>query len=351
MRWIVLLLLVMSLLGCGKTAESPSRYDFYDNMIDNGKPLALGDDRDVYLFCDDTNWKTLKPFIQSGIERELTLVYPESYFHLIKADISEVEKYSQYRNLVFIGDLKSNGKVSQHMVSTVAKDFIDRVQQSGGDLFIAKNFASRDQITLYLMGSDPLNLAKIGALQSDNIFNLLLRRFTERLGYQTYQQKLIPARFFEPYPFSLKIPDNYTLFSNDRKGNFLSFLYRARMQDREIPDKYISIYHEPMPENQITHEWLMEKRQTLADKYLEGDKFDPQFVRKENTRLAGYDAFRIVGAWTNAKHLIGGAFQSYAFWHKGTAYIVDNSVYFPAGDKLPVLVELYVISSTLELKE
>ncbi|HNQ42890.1 MAG TPA: DUF4837 family protein [Candidatus Cloacimonadota bacterium] len=351
MRWIALLMVILALCGCQKEAESPSRFTDYDDIIDSGKPLAMGDERDVYVFCDDANWKALKPFIQSSIEREVTLVYPEKYFNLIKAGINDVAKYSQYRNLVFIGDLSSDGKVSQHMRGTVAKDFINRVQQSGGDLFMAKNFASRDQITLYLMGSDPMNLEKIGALQSDNVFNLLLRRFTERLGYQTYQQKLIPAKFFEPYPFSLKIPDNYTLYSNDRAGNFLSFLYRARMQDREIPDKYISIYHEPMPENIITHEWLMEKRQMLGDKYFEGDEFDPEFIRKENTRLAGYDAHRIVGAWKNPKHLIGGAFQSYAFWHNGKAYIVDNSVYFPAGDKLPILVELYVISSSLSLQE
>ncbi|MDI3503567.1 MAG: hypothetical protein PWP64_503 [Candidatus Cloacimonadota bacterium] len=351
MNKIILWALCATLLfACSSSDKEAARYTKYDDVISNGKPLAMGDEKDVYLFCDKENWAALKPFIQSSIEREFILVYPEKYFTLIPKDISELDEYFNYRNLLFIGDLESGGRVSQHMIESLAPEFITRVRQSGGDLFIAKNHASRDQLTLYLLGSSPLNLEKIGAIQSDKIFELLLRRFTQRQGYQTYQQPVIPDSFFETYPFSLKIPNNYTLYSNDKEGRFLSFIYRARAQNREIPDKYVNVYYEDMPENKIDHEWLITKRQMLGEKYFEGDVFDEDLIRKERTKLAGHDAWRIVGAWQNEKHLIGGAFQSYAFWHEGRAYIVDNIVYFPAGNKLPILAELYVISSSIELK-
>jgi len=205
-------------------------------------------------------------------------------------------------------------------------------------------------MTMYLLGTNKLNLEKIGAIQSDKIFELLIRRYAQRQGYQTYQQPVIPSSFFEPYPFSLKILNNFTLYSNDLAGRFLSFIYRARAQDREIPDKYVNVYYEDMPENVLDHEWLIARRQMLGEKYFEGDVFDEEVIRKERTQLGGHDAWRIVGAWKNEKHLIGGAFQSYAFWHEGRAYIVDNIVYFPAGDKLPIMVELYVISSSITIK-
>ncbi len=350
MRYTILIIILLMLLGCQSGNKESARYEAFDKTIDNAKPLAMGDERDIYVFCDNDNWRILQPFIQSSLERELIVVYPETYFRLNLLNISEVDNYRQHRNLLFIGDLESNGRVSQYMRQSLAQDFISRVNSSGGDLFIARNHFSRDQLIMYLMGSNKLNLERIGAIQSDKIFELLVRRYAERQGYQTYQQKIIPAAFWKDYPFSLKIPDNYTLYSNDKTGRFLSFIYRARMAEREIPDKYINVYYEDMPENKVDHDWLIKKRQELGEKYFEGDVFDEEIIRKERTRLAGYDTFRIVGGWKNMKHLIGGGFQSYAFWHDGKAYIVDNIVYFPAGDKLPILVELYVISSTLELK-
>ena len=350
MRYTILILSLLLLFACTGGPKEQARYSKFDDVIDTAKPLAMGDERDVYLFCDADNWKAVQPFVQSSIERELILVYAEKYFRLIPTPIAEVNSYLKYRNLIFIGDLESDAKVSQYMRASLADDFINRVKSSGGDLFIARNHHSRDQMIMYLMGSNKLNLEKIGAIQSDNIFDILIRLYAERLGYQAYQQPVIPSSFWKDYHFSLKIPDNFTLYSNDKAGHFLSFIYRARMQDREIPDKYINVYYEDMPENEIDHQWLIQKRQMLGKKYFEGDTFNEEVIRKEQTKLAGYDAYRIVGAWENMTHLIGGAFQSYAFWHDGKAYIVDNSVYFPAGDKLSILVELYVISSSFEIK-
>ncbi len=350
-RTILLLILALLILfGCNSADKKNARYTRFDSLIDHGKPLSLGDERDVYVFADHANWQKLKPFVQSSIEREIVLVYPEKYFRLVLADISQLKEHSRHPNLLFIGDLESGGPVSKHMQSSLAPDFIQRVKQSGGDLFVAKNFASKDQLTMYLMGDSKMNLEKIGAIQSDKIFEILSQRYVQRLGYQAYQQPVIQDSFFEPYPFELKIPNNFVLYSNDKVGRFLSLIYRARMTNREIPDKYISVYHENMPENVIDHQWLITKRQELGQKYFEGDVFDEEIIRKEVARLGEYDAMRIVGAWKNETHLIGGAFQSYAFWHEGKAYIVDNIVYFPAGDKLPILMELYVISSSIKIK-
>jgi len=351
MRWIFLLLIVLMLFGCSKDQE-PARYTHYDSMIDSGKALAMGDERDVYVFCDLKNWNKVSKIISGSIERELMLVYPEKYFKLIYTPIGEFDKYGQYRNLLFIGDLESDAAVSTHMRESLVEDFISRVKQSGGDLMVAQNFSSRDQLIMYLLATDPDNLHKLSALQSENIFRMLLKRYRDRLGYQAYQVNVIPSSFWEPYPFSLKIPENFTLYSNDIKGNFLSFLYRARMQNREIPDKYINIYYEDMPDKaDLTHDWLVKSRQLIGTKYFEGDVFDPKAVRQDSLNFAGYDALRLTGAWTNAKHLIGGAFQCFAFWHNGKAYVVDNSVYFPAGDKLSVLQELMVISRSISLKQ
>lgn len=348
----LLIIGILLLSACGKSEKNQLKYTAFDNLIDHNKPLAMGDDRDVHLFCDDANWQALKPFVQSGIEREVPIVYPEKYFNLIMARISDAEKLKNYKNLVFIGDLASTTPVSMYMKKVLDKEFITRVESSGGDLFVAKNLSSRDQIVFFLLGKDPLSLSKYGALQADNIFGLLLRRYAERQGYQAYQGRVIDPSFWDKYPFSLQIPDTYRLFSNDQAGRFLSFIYRAHQESREIPDKYISVYYEAMPENKVDIKWLQNKRRELGIKYFEGDEFDPDLIRSEPFRFGKYDGFRLLGAWKNTKHMIGGGFQSFAFWDKNTqtAYLIDNIVYFPAGDKLPILVELYAISNSLQVK-
>src|SRR5690554_5938214 len=106
-KYIVLsMFLMLLILGCGSGDKESARYTRFDSIIDHGKPLAMGDERDVYVFVDRANWQALKPFIESSIEREIVLVYPEKYFRVILKSISEVNDYRQYRNLLFIGDLQ-----------------------------------------------------------------------------------------------------------------------------------------------------------------------------------------------------------------------------------------------------
>lgn len=350
---IFLLAFLLLTLSCGKKESAPaSRYTAFDKMLDYAKPLAFGDDSDVYVFCSDKNWKMLELLIRGSIERKVKLVYEETYFPLTRIDLKEVDKYLQYKNLLFIGDLKSNDDVTQYMTRSLTPAHIERVKQSGGDLFTARNHNSRDQIVLYLLAQNKDKLSSTAVLQSDNIFSLLLKRFGERQAYQAFRGKVIDAKFWEPYPFTMQIPETYRLYSNDKAGRFLSFLYRARVPDREIPDKYISVYYEDMPENKVDADWLFKKRQELWQARFEGDTIKKENIRSEAFKFAGYQGFRISGPWENQKLIIGGAFQTMAFWHPGTkrAYLIDNSVFFPAGDKLAILLELHMISSTLKIK-
>jgi hypothetical protein len=349
---IILSLIILTLAACGKSQAPADRYTAYDNILDYAKPLAFGEDNDVYVFCGKQNWQALESLLRRSIEREISLVYNERYFNLIPVELKRFNELYPYKNLVFIGDLNGTDDVSTHMRSSLPKDYLDRVSQTGGDLFISKNHHSRDQIILYLLGSDSAKLVNIAMIQSDNIFNNLLKRYAERLAYQSFRTKVISPDFWENYPFTMKVPNNYRLYSNDGPGRFLSLLYRSRAENREIPDKYISVYYETMQADSVSENWLFEKRNQIWGKYFEGDTIFKDKIRMERFKFAGYDGWRLIGPWENRTHLIGGAFQSFGFWHPESkrAYIVDNSVYFPAGDKLAILLELQMIARTLVIK-
>ncbi len=346
------IILILVLTGCNAVQKGSARFTEYDSMINHSKPIAFGDDNVIHVFCGEKNWSELGTQITETLERELYLVYPEKYFFVEYADIKAISSLSKFKNLVFLGDLSSGDNVSNYMRQTLADDFIQRVEQTGGDMFVAKNHWVRDQLVLYILATDQENLLKIAGLQQNQMFSILLARYTERLAYHAYLTKVIPDSFWEPFPFEMKIPENYRLFSNDHVNHFVSFIYRARMQNREIPDKYISVYYEDMPVNVVDSDWLISKKREIGERHFEGDIIEEKDLRIEKYRFAGYDGWRILGSWKNMTHMIGGSFQSHGFWDEKTkrAYVVDNSVYFPAGDKLPTMLELFMISSTFKTK-
>ncbi len=346
------LLLALALASCGKSAPKTDKYSFYESTMDTSKPQAWGEDSDIHVFCDDDVWKVMQDYLKSNLERETFVVVNEKYFSLIRSDLSDIDNLLHYKNLLFLGDLKSRGSVSQHMRATLDKRNLERVTRSGAEMFAAKNRWVQDQLIIYMLGSDLENLIKINLLQTDRLYNLFLNRLGERLAYQAYRTKTMPAEFFNDYPYSLQIPENFQLFQNDKANRVLSLLYRMRSESRDFPDKYITVYYEDMAADSVKLGWLQEKRKWLAGKYYDGDEFDPKMLRSERLNFGKYTAWRILGPWKNLKHDIGGGFQTFAFYDETQkrAYLIDNSVYFPAGDKLPVLLELQKISVTFRTK-
>lgn len=344
--------LLLFISSCGDSASKPDKYSFYESTVDTSKPIAWGNDRDIYVFCDDSVWKYLQELLKQSLERDMFVVVNEKYFNIIRGDIREIDTLMKYKNLLFMGSLKSRAAVSTHLRNSMDKRMIQRIQNSGGEMFVAKNRWVKDQLVVYVVGSNLENLLKLNIMQSNRLFNLFLNRLGERLAYQAYQTKLIPTEFFDLFPFTLKIPENYKLFSDDKKNHFLSLLYRIRSESRDFPDKYISVYYEDMPIDTLKLNWILERRKDIAWKYYDEDEFDPKMLRSERLDFGKYKAWRIFGPWKNMKHDIGGGFQSFAFYDESQkrAYIIDNVVYFPAGDKLPVLLELQKISATFKTK-
>jgi hypothetical protein len=348
------LALLLLAAACKQSPAPQDTYTKYDDLFDRDKPIAFGDDRQVYIFADQKLAAEAIAAVDSSLTRTVLLTVEEPYCSLTPARMAEYDELSKFKNLIFCGILDGKDEVSKHLSQELDKPLLDEVKSSGAELFLVKNHHVRDQMILYLVASDYDALASLARLQSGQIFAMLLQRYKDRLGYQAYQSKVIEAKLFKDLPYTIQIPQVYRLFSNDKAGNFLSFFYQDDRPDRDNPDKYISIHYEQAKQNPVTPDWLLGKRRELADKYFKGDKVLEDKAGFEQVKFAGYDALRLRGAWVNQgiRGGIGGAFQTFAIWHAPTrtAIVVDNIVFFPRGDKLPVLLELEAVSASLKLK-
>lgn len=73
------------------------------------------------------------------------------------------------------------------------------------------------------------------------------------------------------------------------------------------------------------------KRKELLADQLVGDQILEDKIEFDYFQIGGFDALRLRGAWINSgiSGGVGGAFQTYAFWHAPSqTSFVDNIVYF-----------------------
>lgn len=350
----ILLAFLLMLVACQRKDGSASVYHKYDQLVDVSKPLPFGDDRDVYLFAGQQNQSRMVEILGGSITRKVQLTAPEQYFYLLPTDGTKIKDFSTYKNLIYCGTMNGIDEVSNYLRSTLNKESLQRVQLSGAELYVRKNITVRDQLLFFLIAKDTATLERLVTQRANQVFDLLVERLGARLAYQAYTSAVIDNKLFTQLPYTIQIPQLYEIFSNDQENSFLSFVYKPRLPNRNLPDKYISVHYEGMLQNLVTEDWLLAKRQELADQHFPGDKYLTDRVSVDSVKFAGHDALRLRGAWIN-KELgggVGGAFQTFAFWNAATqtVYVVDNIVYYPAGDKLPILLELEMLSESIAIK-
>jgi hypothetical protein len=343
---VVLLLIILHvlLISCGQKEEANHAGM---KRIDRRKPLAWGHRQTIYVLADNTVWQRLENQLRKNFERIQFTTGDESFFEIKRADFHSLDQFYKYNNLIFFCDLQSNSSVSAHVKSIMTDDIKQKVEQENMGLFPVENVWANDQYVLFVIANNEENVARLTTSQSETLFELFMDKLVSRIALKIYQQKLLSEKSFTSLPWFMKIPQKYVVFHQDEK--FISFLSRLRNH----PDKFLAVYYEDMLTNTIDEEWLINKRLEVFGKHYDGDTFKREDVKIISTTFKKYDSFKISGRWQNEKAIAGGAFQSFAFYDEvgKRAYLIDHCVYFPQGDKLAALLELEVISKTIELKK
>ena len=343
---ILLGIFIFLTLGCSQK-ENVNKTQ--GKKIDPHKPMSWGHKQTVYVFADDNVWKYAKGHLIKTLERVRFTTENEKVFVVKRAPIDDMDNFYKFNNLIFFCNLESNDKVSTYIKEIMGAKVEAEVNENLIGMYAKDNVWARDQFVLFIMGDNEPDLLKFNILQSHNIFDLFKDKLFDRIQRQVYKTSTYPDNKFSTLPWTLELPKNYVLYKNDAENNFISFIARLRNK----PDRYMSVYFQEILEDEFDRKWLKETRRKISWKYYDEDEFFDKDVRMEKFELAGHQGWRLTGRWQNKKHSVGGAFQSFAFYDKvsGLAYLVDNSVYHPDGEKLEALYELEIISSTLKLKE
>lgn len=345
-RFLILLVLALILVSCGKkeVKEGVTR-----NNTDPSKPMAWGHKQTIYVFADEENWRATESQLRRTLERVVFTTANEKVFELKRATFDDFEHYYKFNNLIFLADYSSYGDVSVYIKDIMGDKVKAELEENGVGIYPNENLWANDQFVLFIIAEDKQVLKKAVSYQLNEVYNLFKKKLDDRIAHKVLQYNSYKKTFFLNFPWEIHIPEFFRVFSRDDDNNFIAFI--ARADDK--PDRYEAIYHEDMSSDEVDGDWLKAKRLELFRKYYEGDEFYDKDVRIERTILAGRDGWKLSGKWQNPKLSMGGAFQCFGFYDKTQkkAYVIDNSVYYPTGEKLAHLLELEAISGTIKLKD
>jgi hypothetical protein len=348
-RYLFIILLIALTFGCNKAEKQVTQN--LSQQISN-KPLSWGKDQVIYVFADQEMWQEMETDIKANLERTFLTTSEETMFDIERADITKIDDFYKFRNLLFLADVSDNEPVAQYVTKQLQGELIDNVKTDGYAFYYKSDLWAQDQVVCFLLSDTVTQMKSLHANLKDMVFDKYREALKNRIA-RTYSYKVTKSdEIFQDLPYELNIPKQFTIYKDMKDKNMLSFLYRHYKEKGDKPDKYISIYYEKADKNPISDEWLIKVRSKMGWDLYDKDEIDPAQVKIESFDWKDIKGFRLYGRWSNFQYIMGGAFQSYAFWDERTktAYFIDNSIFFPAGDKLYHLMELEAISQTIRIK-
>ncbi len=344
-KWINLLFLVLliALSCCGKV---PSAKQSSSNPR---KPLSWGQSHRIFTYADDKAWAYGKLEIKKSLEREFFTTTNEKLFEVERHDINKIHTYYKFANLLFLCDVSSDEPVSKYVKEIIPEQVAAINDTLPATMIAAKDLWARDQCVIFILGKNLEQLLLYTFENLNPIYDIYEKSEYERIENNVYKLGLNGEEIAfekENYPWFVDLPMQYQLFKRKVGGGFVSYLCRVK----NYPDRFLSVYWEPMEENRVSKEWLFEKRLLIGEKYYEGDTLFTNDVRQENAAFNGFNGYKLSGRWQNLHNFTGGAFACWGFYDETQkiGYMIDNAVFFPEGDKLRALIGLEIISKTFQ---
>ncbi len=346
---LLIITLITIALGCNKS-EKDTAGDLSQQI--SNKPLSWGQDQNIYVFADQDLWDVMGEDIENNLERYTMTTSEEALFEIKRADVTKMDDYYKFRNLFFVADISDHQDVAKYIKEQFEGEILDKVKTDGYGFYVKNDLWAREQTVAFLLADGLGQLKTVHKNIKDMIYSRYEDALVERIANKYSHKISVRNELFEGYPFVVDIPKQYVVYKDMKEKNVISFLYRHYQQKGDKPDKYVTVYYEKAEKNPINQDWLFQRRSKLGWDVYDKDEISTEHVRFSSFKWKDRKGLKMSGRWNNMTYLIGGAFQSFAFWDESTktAYIVDNSIFFPAGNKLYHLLELEAISRSIIIK-
>jgi hypothetical protein len=268
----------------------------------------------------------------------------ERSFILDHQPLQKFDTYKTRRNLLFIGLLNEDDKVSAFINSSLSRQTKQSVTEGRVFEIFKEDLFSTEQTVMFFPGTDIENLKKNLSDRDEIIFNKLNNYNFKRLKKAMYlkgEQYDLEDYIATKYGWKIRVQHDYELVMDSDDENYI-WLRRLN------PDRNLFVFQFPANQFKDDGQWLYQLRDSLTTIFYEADSIAREDSYLQYVDFLGRKAIKLTGIWQNHKHIIGGPFRTYAFTDDSGkyAYLIDLSVTAPGKRKKTFLDQLEVMAHT-----
>ncbi len=352
---LLILITILILVACAKKEE---KYMPVKDFMDSSKPSSYGNHQDIYVYSNIALKSDIMETLKKEFGHEVEGAQNEKDFFLLWKDFGEFEELKRAKNIIFLCDLSQMDELVSLTEQKIPAEKISFAKDKAALMLTYQNVWSDDQMITFIIGKSADNIENVILTKAQFLYLEYHKRFLHRMAKRAYYRGILKQKYFDNYPITLRIPDSYQLYKEDEINNMISFIYRYSKKDSIVPDKFITIHYEDISKDEFTRKWVIRTRDKIGKEILDNDVVDwyrseirPKSISSWETDV--HDGYEVYGAWKNEETNNGGTFRSYVFYDdkSGRAFFIDTAVYYPAGTKIPFMLELEAIAKSYHLKE
>jgi len=319
----------------------------------NSKSPAIGNEDDIIVFADSMMFYNIEPEMLHVFEKIIYTPQPENLFNLKREDLKSLGKLKKRKNIIFLGTLDSDDKVSQYIKSSLDSSVTQLVKDGKDFFFNKKDLWAKDQLVMFLTSENLDSLRKNILSKHEELLYSFRKISNERLFAKIYKPRLekreIEAKLLKNYDWMMYIQPDVELARNDSVNNFVWL--RA---GRNTPiERWVFVHWvDNANTNYLSNDSLISIRNRLTEKFFHVD--DSVCVKISNgmskpkitqSSFDGRYALMCQGFWSFTDKSGGGPFISYSFLDENTGrfYMVDASIFAPKYYKKKLLQRADVI--------
>lgn len=318
----------------------------------NAKKPAVGNEDDIIVFADSSEYYNLEGSLLTVFNKIIYTPQPENLFNLIRKDISELKKYQDKKNIIFIAPLNSQSDVSKYINGLLSKEVKDLVNSDSISVINKYNLWAENQLVMIITSPTIEKLNKNILKENENLLYYFQKISNERLFKSLYnsryEQKKIEAKFLKDYGWMIYVQTDFFLALNKPEDKFV-WLRRSPGTDME---RWIFIHWiDNASPALLNRDSICAIRNKLTEKYYRTSddqsyvEISDDYKTTKEVNFLGRYALLTQGLWRMKDGSMGGPFINYTFYDQPTKriYMLDGSIYAPKYYKKKLIQQVDVI--------
>lgn len=317
-----------------------------------GKKPATGEEDQIIVIADSTEYFELENSLLTVFGKIIYTPQPETMFHLVRKDLSELNKYQHRKNILIVAPLNSGSKTSDFIGELLNKDVKSLVEADSISLINKKNLWAEGQLVMILSSSNLSSLSKNILKENEDLLHFFQKASNERLVKslynERYEQKKLEAQLLKKYGWLIYAQVDYFLAKNDSTEKFV-WLRRSPGTDME---RWIFVHWiDNASPALLNRDSVNSIRNRITEKYyraadeLSYVEISDDYKSTREVNFLGRYALLTQGLWRMNDGSMGGPFINYTFYDQPTnrLYMLDGSIYAPKFYKKKLIQQVDVI--------